>query len=124
MRALPWGFVTTGILLPNYLEKDEVGLLGLLPAIAVVLAQFINLGLNGAGTRYFPYFRNIDRQHNGYLLIVCLTTLVGFAICVGGLMLFQPWIIERYSENSRLFVDYYYLLIPLALFTVFFNVIW
>nr|WP_293844340.1 polysaccharide biosynthesis C-terminal domain-containing protein [uncultured Arsenicibacter sp.] len=116
------GFVTTGIIIPKVLETDQVGLLGLLPSIAVVLAQFVNLGLNGAGTRYFPYFRDAERQHNGYLLIVCLSTLIGFALCALGLFLARDWVIERYSKESKLFVDYYYLLIPLTLLTVFFSI--
>ncbi len=116
------GFLTQGIFFPNLLSKAQVGLLSLLISLSLVLAQLSNLGTNGAGGRYFPYFRNAERQHNGYLFLTSLTTLIGFALCVLGLWLARPWIIQNYQTQSALFVDYYYLLIPLTLFTVYFTV--
>ncbi|MVM41177.1 oligosaccharide flippase family protein [Spirosoma sp. HMF3257] len=117
------GFLTQGLWFPNLFEGTQVvGLLTLLISLAQVLAQASNLGLNGAGGRYFPYFRNVERQHNGYLLIASLTTLVGFSLCVLVLWLARPWVIEFYKQDSALFVEYYYLLIPLTFFTVYFTV--
>ena len=116
------GFFTQGLFFPNLFSKALVGLLSLLISVSLVLAQASNLGLNSAGGRYFPYFRNAERQHNGYLLIASLTTLVGFSLCVLVLWLARPWVIELYQAQSALFVDYYYLLIPLTLFSVYFTV--
>ncbi|MFD2937213.1 lipopolysaccharide biosynthesis protein [Spirosoma flavum] len=116
------GFLTQGVLFPNLFHETQVGLLTLLISLAQVLAQASNLGLNGAGGRYFPYFRDVDRQHNGYLLITSLTTLVGFSLCVLALWLARPWVVEFYQKESSLFVEYYYVLIPLTLFTVYFTV--
>ncbi|MBD2703686.1 polysaccharide biosynthesis protein [Spirosoma sp. BT702] len=116
------GFFTQGIFFPNLLSEAQVGLLTLLISLSQVLSQASNLGLNGAGGRYFPYFRNADRQHNGYLLITSLITLLGFGICVLALWLARPWVVDFYQKESSLFVEYYYLLIPLTLFTVYFTV--
>ncbi|MVM30986.1 lipopolysaccharide biosynthesis protein [Spirosoma sp. HMF4905] len=117
------GFLTQGLWFPNLFRGTQVvGLLTLLISLSQVLAQASNLGLNGAGGRYFPLFRNAERQHNGYLLITTLTTLAGFGICVLVLWLARPWVIEFYQKDSALFVEYYYLLIPLTLFTVYFTV--
>lgn len=116
------GFLTQGLFFPHIFSKVQVGLLALLIAVAQVLAQASSLGLNNAGGRYFPYFRNADRQHNGYLLVSSVTTLVGFGLCVLLLWLGKPWVVAQYGAQSPLFVQYYYLLIPLTLFTVFFTV--
>ncbi len=116
------GFVTQGLLFPKLLTQEQVGLVGLLLAWSVGLAQFANLGLNGAGNRYFPYFRDHDRQHNGYLLLSLLTTFTGVLLCSALLVAFRPLMVERNLEKSALFVDYYFWLIPLTLFTVAFNV--
>ncbi|GAB3642741.1 lipopolysaccharide biosynthesis protein [Spirosoma arcticum] len=116
------GFLTQGVFFPNLFSKSEVGLLSLLIAVSQVLVQASNLGVSNAGGRYFPYFRNADRQHNGYLLITTLTTLTGFGLCVLGLWLSRPWVIAQYGAQSSLFVDYYYLLIPLTLFTALFAI--
>lgn len=117
------GFVTTGILLPNYFSKGEVGVINLLAGYALVLAQFANLGLNNAGTRFFPYFRNYERQHNGFLLIVSIGTLVGFAVCGLILVGLRPLAIEYNSVKSPLFVQYYYLMLPLAIAILFFAIL-
>lgn len=116
------GFLTQGLFFPRILSEVQVGLLTLLISLSQVLAQASNLGLNNAGGRYFPYFRNTDRQHNGFLLIASLSTLVGFGLCVLLLWLARPWVVSLHKEESALFVDYYYLLIPLSFFTVFFAV--
>ena len=116
------GFLTQGIWFPHLFSKAQVGLMALLIALSQVTAQLANLGVSGAGGRYFPYFRNADRQHNGYLLITSLTTLIGFSLCVLALWLARPWVIDFYQKDSPLFVDYYYLIIPLTLFTIYFNI--
>ncbi|GAB3993564.1 hypothetical protein GCM10028807_29100 [Spirosoma daeguense] len=116
------GFLTQGIFFPNLFSKSQVGLLSLLISLAQVLSQLSNLGTNGAGGRYFPYFRNAERQHNGYLLLTSLITLAGFSLCVLVLWLARPWIVEQNQAQSPLFVEYYFLLIPLTLFTVYFTV--
>ncbi len=116
------GFISQGILFPNLLTTDQVGLLGVLLAYVVVLAQFSNLGLNGAGGRYFPYFRNHERQHNGYLLLSLLTTAMGVLLTSALLVAFRPWMVAMSLEKSALFVDYYFWLIPLTVFFVAFNV--
>lgn len=115
------GFLTTGLLLPNILDKSEVGLIQLLMGFTVILTQFANLGINGAGGRYFPYFRNYERGHGGFLLLSLGVALVGFIISVGAVMAFQKPIQVRYAQNSGLFVNYYLLLIPLTFATLFFN---
>lgn len=116
------GFLTQGLIFPHIFSKAQIGLLALLIALSLVLIQVASLGLNNAGGRYFPYFRNAERQHNGYLTISLLTTLAGFGLCVLMLWLARPWVITQYGTGSPLFVEYYYLLIPLTLFTVFFAV--
>lgn len=116
------GFVTQGVLFPKLLTKDQVGLIAVLLAWAVVLAPFSSLGLNGAGGRFFPYFRNHERQHNGYLLLSLLTTITGVLLCSFGLVAFREVILSWDSEKSALFADYYHWLIPLTLFMVGFTV--
>ncbi|RIV27121.1 lipopolysaccharide biosynthesis protein [Fibrisoma montanum] len=115
------GFVTMGLLLPKVLTPDQNGLIGLLIALSIILTQFSNLGINGAGGRYFPYFRNYDQGHGGFLLLAAGVSLLGFGLSVFILWSFRPYIVAENAEKSALFVQYYYLLIPLTFFTLFFN---
>ncbi|GAB3960897.1 hypothetical protein GCM10028805_59280 [Spirosoma harenae] len=116
------GFVTQSLLVPHLLTKDQVGLLGLLSSLALVLAQFANLGINGAGGRYFPYFRDTKRQHNGYLLLACSLSAIGLILAANLLFWLRPWVVEQNSAKSALFVDYYYWLLPLTFFIVYFYI--
>ncbi|GAB3540728.1 lipopolysaccharide biosynthesis protein [Spirosoma fluminis] len=115
------GFVTMGLLLPKILTPNQNGLIGLLIALSIILTQFSNLGINGAGGRYFPYFRDYERGHGGFLLLATVVSLVGFGLSVLLLLLFRPYIVAENAQKSALFVQYYYLLIPFTFFTLFFN---
>ncbi|MCK8493078.1 lipopolysaccharide biosynthesis protein [Spirosoma sp. RP8] len=116
------GFLTQGLFFPHLFSKEQIGLLSLLISVSLILAQASNLGLNSAGGRFFPFFRDTDRQHNGYLLIATMTTLAGSSLSILALWLARPWVVGLYQAQSALFVDYYYVLIPLMVFTVFFAV--
>ncbi len=115
------GFLTVGLLLPNALTKDQNGLIQLLMSYAIILTQFSNLGINGAGGRYFPYFRNSERGHSGFLLLSLGVSLLGFLASTGAILLFQEQIQAANAEKSALFSQYYLLLIPLLFGSLFFN---
>ncbi len=115
------GFLIAGVLQPNLLTKPQNGLLGLLLSGTVILTQFSGLGINSAGGRYFPYFRNHDRAHNGFLPLALLVNGVGFCLSAGVVWWFQPQIVALNIEKSPLFAEYYFLLIPLTFCLLFFN---
>ncbi|MBC8152688.1 MAG: oligosaccharide flippase family protein [Bacteroidetes bacterium] len=115
------GFVTTTLLIPRVMNLDQVGLINLLPSWMILLAYVANLGINGAANRYFTYFRDYDRQHNGFLLVSIGVSLIGFLLAMGLLIAFKPIILETNQERSVLFADNYYLLIPLTFSLLFFN---
>ncbi len=115
------GFLTVGLLLPNALTKDQNGLIQLLMSYAIILTQFSNLGINGAGGRYFPYFRNSERGHGGFLLLALGMSLLGFLLSTAAVLVFQEPIQAANVEKSALFSQYYLLLIPLTFASLFFN---
>ncbi len=115
------GFLTMGLLLPKLLTKDQNGLIGLLIALSIILTQFANLGINGAGGRYFPYFRNYERGHGGFLLLATAVSTLGFALSLVLMGLAQPYMIAENAGKSALFVQYYGLLVPLTFLLLFFN---
>ena len=107
--------------MPILLTKDQNGLIQLLGSLSIILMQFANLGINGAGGRYFPYFRDYERGHGGFLLLAVGVSVVGFLGCAGVLWAAQPWVVAQNRAKSALFVQYYYLLLPLTFITLFFN---
>ncbi|MGV8135553.1 MAG: lipopolysaccharide biosynthesis protein [Mangrovibacterium sp.] len=115
------GFVTTSYLYPEYLTPEVVGLFGLLTAIATITSQLAALGMGGVTSRLFPYFRNPENGHNGFLFMSSLVLFAGFLLFLLGYYAFKDTLIQTNLEKSRLFADYVYLLIPLTFFFLIFT---
>ncbi|MXV51661.1 polysaccharide biosynthesis protein [Pedobacter sp. HMF7647] len=115
------GFITTSIIQPHALDPSEVGLLGLLTSGTLLFAQFSILGFNGTA-RYFPYFRNEEKKHHGYLFLACVISLIGMILFTILAFVFKDQLIGYGAEKSKLLVKYYWYIIPLTFFTLFFNV--
>lgn len=112
------GFITTAYLFPKYLSTDTIGLFGLLGSWSIILAQLFSLGINGVTARLFPFFRDKNKGHHGYLFIALLVIIVGFGLFLIFFFIFSPYLAENNAEKSRLFSEYIYLLIPLTFFTL------
>ncbi len=115
------GFVTTAYLFPNYLTPDVIGLFSLLMAWSTIFSQISALGFNGVTSRLFPYFRDKEKGHNGFLFIAFMVTLVGFVLFLGAFWFLKPWLVESNIEKSELFTKYVNLLIPLTFFILLFT---
>ncbi len=115
------GFVTTAYLFPNYLSTDVVGLFGLLLAWSTLFAQFSSLGLHGVTARLFPYFRDKEKGHNGFLFIAFMVMITGFVLFLVAFFVFKPWLVESNIEKSKLFTEYVNLLLPLTFFMLLFS---
>lgn len=114
------GFITITIS-AHLLNPDQNGLVRILIYISALFSQFSGLGFNTVTIRFFPYFRDKDKGHHGYLFYGIITTLTGFLICYAFFYLFKNQIVEYNQEKSKLLVDYLFYLMPLTLFTLFFN---
>jgi len=117
------GFVTTAILFPRVFSTSEVGLLRILISYSVLFAQFAGLGINTVTVKLFPYFRDYDRKHHGYLGLAVLISMVGLIISVSAYILLRNNILDGAERSVDLFNQYYFYVIPLIVFTLLFNVI-
>lgn len=115
------GYVNKIILFPNFLEADEVGLANIIVSIAAIYAQFSALGIPSTTVKFFPFFRDRERKHHGFLSWGMLFVLIGFLLTTILFIIFRPWVVNHYSANSPLLVEYYYYVIPLGFATVFYN---
>lgn len=115
------GFINTGILFPRFLEADQIGLINWIGPMAAIVAQFSSLGFNNVTARLFPYFRNENRNHNGYLFILFWVGMAGFALALISYFALHPFAVDAYQDESPLYLDYLVYLIPLVFFTIFFN---
>ena len=116
------GFITTGLLYPLIFSTEEVGLLRILVSFSLLFATFAGLGINNATIKLFPYFRDYDRKHNGYLGLALLVSLIGLILSVSAFILLKPSILGGGKEGSDLFAEYFYYVVPLIIATLLFNV--
>ncbi len=106
------GFINKIVLFTNILTQAQVGFINVLPQIAVLFAQFAALGTPNATLRFFPYFRQKDQQHHGFLMGFLLINVIGFALVCLVFFLFRDQILQVWEDKSPLLWKYYYLILP------------
>ena len=117
------GYINVGIIMPQFLDTAQIGLIQIFLALSLIFSQFGTLGFTSVINRTFPKFRDPDHHNRGFLFLALVTGFVGFAISVAGFFLLKPWIIETNLEKSPLLVDYLYLLLPLVLMRLLFTLL-
>ena len=116
------GFLTTFFILTKYLTEAEIGLTQVLLESAMLVAALAQLGTSNSIVRFFPYFKNKERKHHGFLGFSVLIPFVGaIFFCTIYVLLRQP-IVNYFSQNSARFVEYFYYVIPLAVFFIYIGV--
>lgn len=116
------GYLNLIILIPAFFTSDQFGLLSLIIYVSTIYAYLSAFGLANTIPRFFPFFKTEDRMHNGFLSYMMLIGIAGYVIITVLFLIFKPLVISAFTEKSPGFVEYYYFLIPLGLFTLMFNV--
>jgi O-antigen/teichoic acid export membrane protein len=117
------GFLTTALIVPKLLSPDQFGLINVLVAVSALYAQFSTLGFTNVTARLFSYFRDKDKNHNGFVFLSIVVGMLGFTIALVSFFILKPYIVESNLEKSPLLVQYIYYLIPLIFFRMFFLIL-
>ena len=117
------GAVSLIIIQPRFLTKEEIGLTRLLFSFSSLVASIMPLGMTATVLRYFPYFRDRERNHHGFFGFMLIFPLVGYLFFGLILYLLKGYIISKYVGQSRLFTEYFYYIFPLTFFLSFINVL-
>jgi len=117
------GFFTTALIMPRLMSQEQIGLTAIFVAVSGLYSQFSTLGFTKVIERLFPYFRDADKNHNGFVFLSVAVGLIGFAISLISFFVLKPYIIESNLEKSPLLVKYIYYLIPLIFFRMFFLIL-
>jgi O-antigen/teichoic acid export membrane protein len=116
------GYINIIILYPTYFSLAEFGLISLLMSVSFVYAQLSAFGLANTIIKFFPHFKSEDKTHQGFAVWMIVLMSIGFVFITLLYLIFKPLIDEAFIENSPIFLEYYYWIIPLSLFTLLFNV--
>ena len=113
------GFITTFFIVTKYLTPEEVGLTRILVDAAILLSGLAQLGTSTSAMRYYPYFKDEKEKDHGFFGWTVIIPFFGFIIFTILFFVFKQHIVNYFSQNSELFVDYIYFVIPMAFFMVY-----
>ena len=115
------GYLNKAVLFVLLFSTAQVGLLNLLMSVGLLFAQFANLGTIYSTWRFFPFFRNANKYHYGFLFANFILVLFGSLFFTGILVLLKPEVVTLYSVKSPLFLTYFVWIIPLGIALVVFH---
>lgn len=110
------GFFTTFFIVTKYLTTEEVGLTRVLVDASILLSGLAQLGTSTSAMRYYPYFKDEKERDHGFFGWSVIIPFVGFVIFSILFFVFKQPIENYFSQNSELFVDYIYFVIPMSFF--------
>jgi len=105
-------------------STDEFGLTRLFFDFAQNIFAFASLGSIPVLYKFYPYFKdNLPDKKNDLLTWVLMASIIGFILITLLGIAFEPYVVRKFSERSKLFVDFYYLIFPFSLGYLFFAVL-
>ncbi len=117
-----FGFVTSALLFPYYLDAEQIGLLNLLVTYGTLFAQICSAGFVSTITRMFPYFKDECKKHNGFLFLTIVVVCIATLVAIGTFFALYPYITQNNSDGGNLLQEYALMIIPMFIFMAFFNI--
>ena len=121
------GFVTTFFVLTRFLSAEEIGLARVLVDAATLFIGLAQLGTSSSIIRFYPHFKAKDEKlevtgknsDHGFFFWTLIVPLVGFALFTAVYCACHEPLSQWFGEKSPLFVDYYYMVLPMAFFMLY-----
>ncbi len=108
----------------NWFAPNEYGLTQSLVQIGLLIFAFSSLGAPSFLYKFFPYYHdNTSPKKNDLLSVALVVSMSGFLMMAATVYLFQPVIIQKFSTNSRLLVEYFSWVLPFGFFVLLFNIL-
>ena len=109
----------------NFLfTPDQYALTRLFLEVGQLFFGFASLGALPGLYKFYPYYKdNLPDNKNDLFTRTFIITLIGFVLVLIGGIVFQPLVVQKFIERSKLFVDYYYDVFPFALGILMFSLL-
>lgn len=117
------GYLNKGVLFLMILSTAQIGLINLIVSIGTLFAQLANFGTLYTTWKFFPFVRNDEKKHYGFLPFMLLIVGAGILIYTLLYIVFREQIQQIYQEKSPLFLEYYYWTLPIGIAYVLFMVL-
>jgi len=109
------GYLNKGLFFLLVFSTEQIGVVNLVFSLGVLFAQFSNFGSVYSIWKFFPFFKNKEKKHHGFLSFALLIILLGAGIVSLFFLLFRSNIEHIYESKSPMFIDYYLWVIPLGI---------
>ena len=129
------GFVTTFFVLTRFLTAEEIGLARVLVDAATLFIGLAQLGTSSSIIRFYPHFKSLGGQElkrsgvtskpaqsaseHGFFFWTILIPLIGFGLFAAIYCACHAPLSQWFGEKSPLFVEYYYMVLPMAFFMLY-----
>ena len=131
------GFVTTFFVLTRFLSAEEIGLARVLIDAATLFIGLAQLGTSSSIIRFYPHFceskaahkdwhgqsagSNVSqtKEEHGFFFWTIIIPLIGFALFTAIYCACYTPLSKWFGEKSPLFVEYYYMVLPMAFFMLY-----
>ncbi len=110
------GIVNLTFLSPKILTPEQIGLRDLLINTSLAFAFFAQLGMNQVVNRFFPLFKDDEKQNNGLLVLALGVCTIGFILFSLLFWSLQDTINALFEEKAELITHYFWHFLPLVAF--------
>lgn len=118
------GALNTLHFFPHFFTKEQFGLTRLLIEVCLTLSTLCTLGTIPVINKFFPFYQDfLHARKNDLPFLTVLISLTGYGLFVICSLLFKDLIIRKFSGNSPLFIQYFYLVYPFTFFMLAFNML-
>ncbi len=100
------GYINLLYLFPKFLEPEQVGLLRTIQDAAILLAPFATFGLAQSIFRFHPQIVKDKATEAGFISLITLLALGGFAIFFIAFKLFETSILSYFEANAKEIIQY------------------
>jgi len=116
------GFLTTMFVVTRFVAPEDIGLVNVMLSVAMLFSALVQMGTSSSIMRFFPYFKNKEKNHNGFFFYIVALPFVGCLIFIPLYLLLKEPIVAFFGKESELFTAYFYWVIPLIVFLAYWSV--
>ncbi|MDR1416940.1 MAG: oligosaccharide flippase family protein, partial [Prevotellaceae bacterium] len=113
------GFLTTMFVVTKLLSPEDIGLTKVVLEVGLLFSGLAQLGTSASILRFFPYFKDNRKNNNGFFFYIMALPFVGCIIFTLVYLVLKEPITSFFIEKSSIFVQYYYWIIPLIIFSTY-----
>lgn len=118
------GFINTYLYIKyGTFTSEQYGLTRLINDLGITLFSFATFGVITYIYKFYPYYKqNLSDKENDQVAFSFIIVLCGFLIVAAAAIILKPLFIRKFSERSRMLIDYYYWILPFTFGILFFTV--